>query len=202
MLIPWRPGPHRTQHYRLIRDHLSGLGWPIFAADAGGTPFSVAQSFNLAAAEAGKWDVAVLHDADCWVELESIVAAVEAAGPLTYAWDRLVSLTESATVRFHNGVRDFADGDAYRVRPPGRLPPGGPRVVTRDLWEKTGGFDPRFKGWGYEDNAFRHACKQAAGPTRRVEGVLFQLWHPRNPADPYFARKAKNRSLYRSIKHG
>lgn len=201
MLIPWRPNRHREPHYRLVRHHLEQLGWPIYTADDGSQPFSSARSYNLAAQQAGDWDIAVLHDADCWVELGSIIKAVETAGSLTYAWDRLLSLTEAATEKFHAGIRDFGEADTYRIRPPGRLPPGGPRVVTRDLWEKTGGFDPRFKGWGYEDNAFRFACKQAAGPTRRVEGVLYQLWHPRNPNDPYFARKAKNARIWRQIKH-
>lgn len=174
------------------------MGWPIHTADSGDTPFSTARSLNKAAD--ADWDIAVIHDADCWVNLDSIRTAVEQAADLTYAWDRLVTLTREASTRFHEGQREFTPGDAERVRPPGRLPPGGPRVVTRELWDRVGGFDPRFKGWGFEDNAFRHVCKQATGGYRRVEGMLYQLWHPRNPNDPYFSRKAANRRIYQSIK--
>lgn len=51
-------------------------------------------------------------------------------------------------------------------------------VMQRSLFEEAGGYDERFKGWGYEDNAFACALSAVAGPGHRVPGTLWHLWHP------------------------
>lgn len=200
--MPWRPSPERVGHHQLVTNHLKEFGFPIFEADAGGDIFSSARSYNKAAAEAGDWDVAILHEADVWVDHSSLHAALEFRSAFVYAYDEVITLTEEASAQFHRGQREFGPVDYTRRIQYRKLTPGGPRVVARWLWDRTGGFDERFVGWGGEDNAFRFACGKHAGPAQRVPGVLFQLWHPRNPDDPYFARWPKNRKLYADIKRG
>lgn len=50
-------------------------------------------------------------------------------------------------------------------------------VVTRELWEEVGGFDPRFCGWGQEDVAFAQACRVLNGEPLRVPGNVVHLYH-------------------------
>lgn len=202
VLMPWRPTKHRIPHFELVTSHLSGLGWPIITADSGDYPFSSARSYNKAAEEAGDWKVAVLHEADVWVRLNQIHEAVDMVDPLTYAYNRVTSLNAYGSNLFHQGLRGFSDSQVERrLGPTGRMTPGGVRVVTRELWDTVGGFDPRFIGWGGEDNHFRMKCRQATGgQAPRVAGMLYQLWHPRPANDPYFARTAENMRLWKSLK--
>jgi hypothetical protein len=51
-------------------------------------------------------------------------------------------------------------------------------VLPRDGFEAAGGFDERFRGWGYEDNAFQLALDARWGPYRRLEDAYcLHLWH-------------------------
>jgi predicted glycosyltransferase involved in capsule biosynthesis len=51
-------------------------------------------------------------------------------------------------------------------------------VIRRDSFLRIKGYDPRFRGWGFEDVAFNDIAQTVLGPTTRVEGDLFHLWHP------------------------
>lgn len=53
-------------------------------------------------------------------------------------------------------------------------------AIPRPGWDRLGGFDERFRGWGFEDMAFQSASVGLIGH-ERVEGDLFHLWHPRSP---------------------
>lgn len=53
-------------------------------------------------------------------------------------------------------------------------------AIPRKAWDLLGGFDERFRGWGFEDMAFQSAACALAG-AERVEGDVFHLWHPRTP---------------------
>lgn len=59
----------------------------------------------------------------------------------------------------------------------------GPVVVSRELFEATGGWDERFEGWGHEDVAYRRVLTLLAGrPVPPAEPrILRSLWHPISP---------------------
>jgi predicted glycosyltransferase involved in capsule biosynthesis len=64
-------------------------------------------------------------------------------------------------------------------------------AIAADLWDRVGGFDERFEGWGWEDVAFRLACETLLGPMVVLRGVLWHLWHPTDPNRE--AHNAENR---------
>jgi hypothetical protein len=52
-------------------------------------------------------------------------------------------------------------------------------VVTREAFEKVGGFDTGFVGWGFEDTAFVYVVEAEYGKMPpRGKGALVHLWHP------------------------
>lgn len=55
-------------------------------------------------------------------------------------------------------------------------------VMPRAAYEVVGGYDERFVGWGYEDNAFHLALDTLWGPHTRVrDGYCLHLWHTSGP---------------------
>ncbi|HEX3046214.1 MAG TPA: galactosyltransferase-related protein [Bacillota bacterium] len=51
-------------------------------------------------------------------------------------------------------------------------------VVPRGAFEKAGGMDERFLGWGEEDGSFAKALDTLVGKHYRMKEAIFHLWHP------------------------
>lgn len=202
VLTPWRgDGGQRDRLYAAVGPYVAELGWPVIEGHSGDEVFSLARTWNHLAATAGDWDVAVLHEADYFVEHGQIRAAVAAAVDgypgQVYAYDRHVKLNQAATARFLTGKRGPWGPQDRRI---GKHRTGGPRVVSRALWEAVGGFHDGFVGWGYEDNAFRDACERISPPLR-VPGDLVNLWHPKHdPNNPYWRARDANYALFQSLR--
>lgn len=71
-------------------------------------------------------------------------------------------------------------------------------VTTRDAVERVHGYDERFTGWGYEDNAFEAAMSTLCGKPSRVPGYVVHLWHP-EPVEERFEQPyiRQNEELYK-----
>lgn len=192
MLVPWRPGdPIREESWQVVRPYLKAFNWAIFTGDKPG-PWSRAGSVNLAAKTAGKWDVAVIADADTVPEEAAIHNAVEwvcktkgGARPHNNLWrltphgSKILALRgpEAMQRRYHTGT--FLGG--------------GLLVVHREGWEATGGFDEKFVEWGWEDSAFNTELLVKAA-WDRLPGNAWHLWHPR--ADLGSKTSVANRKRY------
>lgn len=71
----------------------------------------------------------------------------------------------------------------------------GVLVVSREAWENANGYDERFIGYGWEDNAFISALTQANGQGLKIRGTAYHLYHPLS-GDPFqHPWKEHNRSL-------
>jgi len=53
-------------------------------------------------------------------------------------------------------------------------------ALRRDLYEQVP-IDPRFVGWGQEDQAWHLALRRIAGMGVRGRADLWHLWHPPQP---------------------
>jgi hypothetical protein len=64
---------------------------------------------------------------------------------------------------------------------------GGCHAYSTASLAATGGYPPIFRGWGMEDVAYQRISEMLAGPTRRIAGPAWHLWHPvdrtNNPQD-------------------
>jgi hypothetical protein len=192
VLVGWRSSERwRTAAWAMVRAFWEASGYPLFVG--GSTqegPFSRAAARNEAARLAGDWDVAIVADADCLLELASVGNAVtraRAGHGLILPYRHFLKLGQAQTQRILGGHRLPRTGHDRRT-----LPVGGCLVVPRAVWDRVGGYDERFAGWGYEDTSFW----AAAGGAERVDGVMWHLWHPTDPGTaPNAPTHVQNRIL-------
>ena len=77
----------------------------------------------------------------------------------------------------------------------------GQIVMSKGAFEQVNGYDERFIGWGYEDNAFQRAMDTIVGPFKRIEaGWTAHLWHAEPGSDrwaqPHFADNRVRMTAY------
>ena len=175
VLAPYRGGdPDRDRAWAVVRPYYESFGWPVYTADAPGPRFNISGSYNAAAREAGDWDLAVIINADCVVNPEQLRAGV------THA------VTSAHLTLPHDDLRRIRRGRypeppiEHRVWFRNRTAYGGPHSVPagvvlmpRVVWDRIGGYDERFEGWGFEDAAML----RAAGEYDRLPGVIYHYDH-------------------------
>lgn len=153
-------------------------------------PFNRGAARNDAAARADH-DVFLIADADTtFPDVGCIRWAAEAVRSglapwvIPYAENRYYNLTRGATehllsmapdIEMAEDPRNEAAWDHKITSWAGLL------VMTREAFETVGGYDERFLGWGYEDNAFRLAMDTLVGAHRRLNSSCVHLWHPTHP---------------------
>lgn len=191
LLVPWRPdsSPARAEAWNWLKARWTAL-LPVELVEGTceGEPFSKTQAVNDAYLKSSG-DVLIVADADSWMAPEGLEKAVEAAnrlGRLVMPWHTAWRLSE-------------ADSQEILKMSPKQEPilPGGFRdrctdyqpsaatiamiyVIRRDAFERVGGMDPRFRGWGSEDVCFGLACRTMLGPVKVLLGEAYSFWHPRS----------------------
>lgn len=183
VLFPWRGGDRdRERAYAIVKDHYAGLELPMFEGDAGGEKFSPGASRNLAAKEAGDWDVALIVDADCLIPLNSVGRGFGTSllsGHITLPWDSFYQMTEEGhakRVDDRNPIGHPLFEREWQANSTCYAPiysPGSNLIVPRHVWDRVGGYDERFVGWSHEDAAFL----LAAGQFARLSGPMYHFWH-------------------------
>jgi hypothetical protein len=121
----------------------------------------------------------VVADADAWcATTPDIVEAVRAGAPWGVPHRGIRRLTAEATARVFAGAEFEQLGPEALEEPASRAHRGGGLIVLRrDVWD-TVPLDPRFVGWGHEDDAWGMALWTLAGPAVDGRGRLWHLWHP------------------------
>lgn len=120
--------------------------------------------------------VLIIADADVWTT--GIPAAVEnvrngAAWAIPHRG--VHRLTSQETTRVLNG--GAPDLQRVEQRPYRGVDGGGILVIRRDAYEDCP-LDPRFEGWGQEDQTLGFALTVLHGPPWRGREPLMHLWHP------------------------
>lgn len=191
LLVPFRdePGTRRLANWEWLQKR-----WEAFLPNAElvegtdlGQPFSKTVAVNDAYSRASG-DVFVIADADSWIEPPAIDAALEQLAKyqvLVVPWtlSHRLRRIDSETLLSQDPARPGLVGeDMRRLVTEYRPHPSTAAMVilvTREGYERVGGMDPRFRGWGAEDVAFGNACRTLLGPTKTLLGESFALWHER-----------------------
>lgn len=166
---------YRRRAWEYVRGWWAQFPYPVHGAPGPAGLFNRAAARNQAARPAS-WDVAIFADADTIGQPELIPKTVEAAaaGKLAYPFTDLEGLSAVGT---RNLIAGTGPVQVVKRR---RLSPGGILAVSRELFDKVGGYDEGFQGWGYEDLAFVYAAETFA-ETHREPGTITHLWHPPAP---------------------
>lgn len=188
VLVPWRPMDDRRQLlWDWTRPFLEELGWPIYEGDDGGETFSRAGAMNAAASDAGKWDVALLGDADTVQGLAAAHAAalrIGVSGGAIRPWSHRIKLSQEGTFKLARvGPEQVCDCDRDKRDRTGAHGGGGTLMVGRAAWEEVGGMDTRFRGYGNEDLALVAALETLVldRGLPYLPGPIWHLWHKPQP---------------------
>ncbi|KAA9105034.1 galactosyltransferase-related protein [Microbacterium rhizomatis] len=180
VVIPWRPAPSRIDAFERVTDwYAQNLPEAtVTTIDTDDDVFVLSRCRNLAiAAVADPDEVIVVGDADTIPEREPLLAAVRAAATsglvhLPYTQYRWLGPEGSAQFAAGTPLIDCAVGQFVE----GAC--SGVYVTTRRTWERHGGQDERFRGWGFEDAAWYRAHTTLLGaPPARHDGRVYALHH-------------------------
>lgn len=174
-------GGHRDKLWRYCKRQWRSQfpDWKLVEGHHDIGPFNRSAAINNAAA--GKWDVLVIADADVLADHNAISHAVEACsdGRVHLPYQRRMMVSELGTRRILRGHKGSWSG--WSTPDTNRQHCSSVVVLNRALWDSVGGFDPRFEGWGAEDDAFVTACDTLAGHHVRHAGNVWHLWHRPSP---------------------
>lgn len=149
------------------------------------------------AANKATGDVLVVADADVWTDgiSEAVQAVYEGVGWAIPHY-HVHRLTEGATARILAGGE--LHGNTTRKPYPG-FAGGGMFLLRRETLEQVP-VDPRFGGWGQEDEAASLALTCLAGRPYRGTAPLWHLWHEPAPRLTGYAGSAESIALLKRYK--
>lgn len=172
VIVPWLPTcEHRQRAWDFIRPQYR---WPVAEA-LGGLPWVKAQAL-APAIEASSAEVIVVADADVWTEgTAEAVKQVQQGAAWAIPHSTVHRLDEGATEKVLAGAR--WQGQPVEQRPYHGLKGGGIVVASREVLLSVP-MDPRFVGWGQEDESWGYALTCLVGEPWRGPDPLVHLWHP------------------------
>lgn len=177
VLIPWRATtcPCRTRALEFVLARYAQAGYEVAVGrhDEGAWCKAAAVADALAQTQA---EILIVADADVWAEgLREAVEHVRAGTGWAIPHRGVLRLSDRATrVLLATGECDITD---LAQAPYLGVEGGGVIVLRREAYEACS-IDPRFRGWGSEDEAHGFALRTLYGPPRRVKRPLIHLWHP------------------------
>jgi predicted glycosyltransferase involved in capsule biosynthesis len=182
VIIPWRNvgEPWRSKHFRFLLNYYSKDFNIIIANNEGEFNRSAARNRGVAESTSS---VSVIIDADNYIPINQILDAVRAAERkdiLVKPFSSFGYLTEESTNLFYECQENsfYSDFSPTYIDQPQKDFTGGAYVIKKDLWQKLGGMDEGFIGWGAEDDAFHLLCKREGIRTRYINGFDYHLYHP------------------------
>lgn len=110
-------------------------------------------------------------------------------GEWVVPYNRCLNLTQEAT----EGLLDYEDlpfdllpieGERHKHNYA-----GGVNIISRRLFDEVGGFDPRYEGWGGEDESFGRAVDTMFQPAVFVPGDVYHLWHVEDDTKKQFNQR-------------
>lgn len=193
VVVPWRSGcPHRQAALESTR---ARWPWPVVLGEITG---EWCKARAVATAVRGiSAAILVVADADVMCSTTpDAVDAVRAGAQWAIPHRGIRRLSEAATAQVLAGADPAALAVTALEEPPSRAHRGGGIVVLRrDVWDRVP-MDPRFVGWGLEDDAWGMALWTLAGPSVDLQGRLWHLWHPPQERPSRYRSSDASRDLF------
>ena len=194
VVIPWRGGcPHREAALGWVLARWRAAGHKPVVGETSTGPWCKARAVADALSRAAG-DVLVVADADVWCDgIGDAIAAVLAGAPWAVPHGQVHRLDQAATATALAGcaLAGRLDQPPYRG-----FEGGGLSVLPRSLYDQVP-LDPRYRGWGQEDESWALALRTLAGAPWRGTAPLYHLWHPPQDRESRRWGSPDARSLYR-----
>lgn len=181
ILVPWRNGcEYRRRAWAWARGRWMNRypNWQIVEGRDPDGPWSKGVAL-LDALSRADGDICVVADADVWTD--GVDLAVQAIADGVALWavpHRMVyRFGEEATGLILGGQEPSAAMGGLAQRAYEGLVGGGMTVMSTALLREVP-IDPRFAGWGSEDEAWGLALHTMAPRSWRGDAPLWHLWHP------------------------
>lgn len=184
---------YRGSALSYVRSRWEDLGFNVIVGETD-EPFSKARAVHDAL-KSSTADVIVVHDADSWSDATTrAITAVEENTALWVVPFRTVRRLDEESTR---GVYEGADIGGRLLRPVHRMVPGGGICVVRREDYDDAPLDPRFVGWGHEDECWGLALRFVLGPPVIMGDILWHLYH--EPADKSHTPEKKYSRYLRNV---
>lgn len=180
VIVPWRPTQDREVLWTFLHNQwvTSFPDWQIIEGWCPDGPWCKAAAVSDGLLQADG-DVLVIADADVWCDgVSEAVQKVHdgAAWAIPHYLTRRLTRPATAEVLNSGQWPTRRTATTYAERPyPGR-PGGGMVVLSRKTYEQVP-MDPRFLGWGQEDESWALALGTILGRSWRGTADLWHLWH-------------------------
>jgi glycosyltransferase involved in cell wall biosynthesis len=186
VLVPWRAGnPDREAHWRFFRPMWEQYGEVVEGACPPGEKFNRAWAI-LDAFSQSSGEVLVVVDADVLIDpTEAIQRAAGEGWAIPHRFvTRLTPLGSElckAELARDGKLGEFDVRDKRMVEEHHLGNETGTCVVLHRSLMRVAPPDPRFFGWGQEDDAWQRALRCMMGPCWRGTERLLHFWHPPQP---------------------
>lgn len=178
VIVPWRGGdPDRERAWAYVRRWWAERhpDWQVVTGDCTDGPWVKA----LAVADAldrADGDLLVIADADVITDgVGQAVEAVESGAPWAIPHNLLYRLTPASTEAVYGGATPHERMPVAKTPHEGYAG-GGITAIPRETYERVP-LDPRFVGWGSEDEALALALRTLAGRPWRGTAPMYHLHH-------------------------
>jgi hypothetical protein len=177
--------PHRLAALDWVVEQWASTGYDVAVSASLDGPWSKGRAVweTLQSLDVDDTETLIVADADVWTSgLPRAIGRVE-AGQVDWAMPhtRVVRFADWATAKILNEgvpVTGFAErGPAVTERPYTGTVGGGMTVLTVGAYRACP-IDPRFHGWGQEDESWGMALTQTYGRGPRSVDPMWHLWHP------------------------
>lgn len=194
VVIPYRAAEGREDHFLWVKKWYEATLplVPVIVADSGHEKFNRGASRNQGVNDAWNmgYDQVVIADADTVPEASALYAALVECddGRLHLPYNYFKALDKKSTIKFKRGF----NRKQLKTEDETSWSTGGVLVMTVDAYQRTGG-QPALEGWGFEDTIFRTICDAILGETKRHQGTIYHLWHPKvwNLGSPEYEKNAE-----------
>ena len=201
VVFPWRPGClWRERSFNWVRDRYAAThpSWEVVIGESPQGLFSRSAAI-LDGARRASGDVLVVADADVWCDPADAVERVTETG-WSVPHTLIHRLSEESSDLFMGGFpldeleldqSNRQDRKPYRGNETGTLV-----VLAREVLFDVPP-DPRFVGWGQEDNAWGAALNTLVGKSVRLGADLVHLWHPPQERQTRVVGNPEGQALWR-----
>ena len=155
----------------------------VEAPDDGLDPFNKSMAVNAAAAKASG-DILAILDADSWVDENHVRRALTMIEEGVAPWVIPCRTAWRLRPEISQTIMALPPGAKWPLMRPMDAEQRGPvcgflHLVTHKGFDMVGGYDERIRGWGGEDTAFTRAMDLVVGRHRKLNGMVYSLWHDR-----------------------